>query len=217
MKIKYVQKGDCLFAWSDSNRTRRNGFKLKEGRFTLHVRKDFFTQRAVRHWHRLPREAVDATSLKGHKARVDWALGCLIWGWNWVIFRVPSNWSHAMILWFGGFVLNIVLLAKSHCLNAKDQQEWQNENRSLINTVCFTARCYIYTDNSQLRGWHWGAAMKPLFIRKQIPLHQKFLLAWHRPLCQHFHLPITDAPVTHLLLQVYSLKQLKEKSTWLDC
>ena len=34
--------------------------RIKEGQFRLAVRKKLFTQRVVRHWHRLPGEAVDA-------------------------------------------------------------------------------------------------------------------------------------------------------------
>ncbi|KFZ58376.1 hypothetical protein N338_12833, partial [Podiceps cristatus] len=48
-----------------------NGFKLKQGRFRLDVRKKFLTMKVVKHWHRLPREAVDAPSLAGFQARVD--------------------------------------------------------------------------------------------------------------------------------------------------
>ncbi|KFQ28205.1 hypothetical protein N332_13973, partial [Mesitornis unicolor] len=55
-----------------------NGFKLEEGRFRLDIRKKFFTVKVVRHWHRLPREAVDAPSVEGFKARLDRALGNLV-------------------------------------------------------------------------------------------------------------------------------------------
>ncbi|KFV18170.1 hypothetical protein N340_00397, partial [Tauraco erythrolophus] len=55
-----------------------NGFKLKEGRFSLDIRKKFFTQRVMRHWNRLPREVVDAPSLEVFKARLDEALGNLV-------------------------------------------------------------------------------------------------------------------------------------------
>ncbi|KFV97309.1 hypothetical protein N326_12253, partial [Eurypyga helias] len=55
-----------------------NRFKLKMGRVRLDIRKKFFTERVVRHWHRLPREAVDAPSLEVFKARLDEALSNLI-------------------------------------------------------------------------------------------------------------------------------------------
>ncbi|KFZ61189.1 hypothetical protein N321_08089, partial [Antrostomus carolinensis] len=55
-----------------------NGFKLRKGRLRLDIRRKFFTQRVVRHWHRLPREVVDAPSLEAFKARLNGALGSLI-------------------------------------------------------------------------------------------------------------------------------------------
>jgi len=51
-----------------------NSSKLKEGRFRLDIRMKFFTMRVVKHWHRLPREAVAAPSLEVLKARLDGAL-----------------------------------------------------------------------------------------------------------------------------------------------
>ncbi|KFP19464.1 hypothetical protein Z169_04658, partial [Egretta garzetta] len=54
-----------------------NGFKLKQGIFRLDVRKKFFTMRVVKHWNRLPREAVEAPSLETFQARLDGALSNL--------------------------------------------------------------------------------------------------------------------------------------------
>ena len=39
----------------------------------------FFSQRVVTHWNRLPKEVVDAPSLGAFKARLDVALGSLVW------------------------------------------------------------------------------------------------------------------------------------------
>ncbi|KFQ40918.1 hypothetical protein N332_12367, partial [Mesitornis unicolor] len=52
--------------------------KLKQGRFRLDIRKKFFTMRVVKHWNRLPSEAVEAPSLKIFKVRLDGALNSLI-------------------------------------------------------------------------------------------------------------------------------------------
>jgi len=61
-----------------SDITRGNGFKPKEGRFIVDIRKQFFTVRVMRHWHRLPREAVAAPSLAVFKPRLDEALTNLV-------------------------------------------------------------------------------------------------------------------------------------------
>jgi len=74
----YKKDEDRLFIRACCNRTRGNGFKLKEGRYRLDIRKTFFTGRVVKHWHRLPREMVDAPSLETFKVRLDGALSNLI-------------------------------------------------------------------------------------------------------------------------------------------
>ncbi|KFP22044.1 hypothetical protein Z169_05790, partial [Egretta garzetta] len=52
--------------------------KFREDRFRLGIRKKFFTVREVKHWNRLPTEAVDAPSLAVFKARLDRALSNLV-------------------------------------------------------------------------------------------------------------------------------------------
>ncbi|KFW11828.1 hypothetical protein N326_05236, partial [Eurypyga helias] len=55
-----------------------NGFKLKMGRFRLDIRKQFFTEKVMKYWNRLPKEAVDAPSLAIFKARLDESLSNLV-------------------------------------------------------------------------------------------------------------------------------------------
>jgi len=71
--------GENVFRRACCNRTRSNGFKLREGRFRLDKMKKFFTMRVVKPWHRFPREAVEAPSLETFQARLDEALSNLVW------------------------------------------------------------------------------------------------------------------------------------------
>ena len=73
----------------------------------MDIRRKFFTQRVVTHCNRLPKEAVDAPFLEAFKARLDAALGSLVWwlatlhiagGWNWMSTVVLFNPGHSMIL-----------------------------------------------------------------------------------------------------------------------
>jgi len=78
LKVACRKDGEGLFTRVCSDRTRGNGCKQKKGRFRLDIRKKFFTMRVVKHWNRLRREAVAASSLAVFKARLDGALSTLV-------------------------------------------------------------------------------------------------------------------------------------------
>ena len=69
----------CPVRLSWDERTRGNGLRLRQGRFKLDTRKNFFTERVVKPWTRLPRAVGESPSLEGFKRRVDVALGDTVW------------------------------------------------------------------------------------------------------------------------------------------
>jgi len=73
---KYLQ-GGCqedgarLFPVVPRDRTRGNWHKLKQRKFHLNRRKNFFPLRVTEPWHRLPREVVESPPLEIFKTHLD--------------------------------------------------------------------------------------------------------------------------------------------------
>jgi len=76
-------------------------------RLRLDIRRKFFHTEGGDALNRSPKEAVDAPSLQAFKARLDVALGSLVWwlatlhiagGWNWMSIGVLFNPGHSVSL-----------------------------------------------------------------------------------------------------------------------
>jgi len=78
LKGAYRKDVENIFNRACCDRTRSNGFKLREGRFRLDIRKKFFTIRVMKFRNTLPREVVEAPSLETFKARLNGAPNNLV-------------------------------------------------------------------------------------------------------------------------------------------
>jgi len=81
--------GADLFSQVTSNRMTATSLKLRQGRFRLDIRKNFYTERVVKHWNRQPREVAESPALEVFEKRVDTALQDMVlqaW-WYWVYSR----------------------------------------------------------------------------------------------------------------------------------
>ena len=61
--LKEADRNDGERLRAGSDRVRGSDFSLEVGRFRLDIKKKIFTERVVRYWNRLSREAVDDPAL----------------------------------------------------------------------------------------------------------------------------------------------------------
>ncbi|KAK4829469.1 LOW QUALITY PROTEIN: hypothetical protein QYF61_004759 [Mycteria americana] len=95
------RKKDGAKLFSVTPRTRYGGHKLKYRKYHLNVRQNCFTVSVVKHWHRLPTEAVECPFLKIFKTELDKGQGpgkpALADPQSWLTGEVPADWRLANV------------------------------------------------------------------------------------------------------------------------
>ena len=71
--IKGINKVDCnkFFKLDENSRTRGHKYKIVKIRSRLNIRKNYFSQRVVSEWKKLPAAVVEAETVNSFKNRYD--------------------------------------------------------------------------------------------------------------------------------------------------
>ena len=78
LKGAYRKGGENIFSRASCDRTRKNGFKLREGRFRLDIRKTFFTMKGGETLEQVVQRGSGGPILETSKAVLDRALSSLV-------------------------------------------------------------------------------------------------------------------------------------------
>ncbi|RMC06410.1 hypothetical protein DUI87_15844 [Hirundo rustica rustica] len=174
LKEAYSKAREGIFIRNCSDRTRSNGYRLKDRNFRLDFGKKFFTVRVVRYGNRLPREAVDdPDSVLGHTGQNEPCIDTP-GGWDSVQRDLGKKWAHGSLVEFEKTKCKVLHLDQDNpCYRSRLGHEWIRSSPVKKDLGCCPVSLTLQSKSYFLKRRKSTGCLKTALNKQEFKMHMK--------------------------------------------